>query len=368
MPASETQPQNTEMFPLYGHRDVLHDIRLRFEQNRLHHGLLISGQSGIGKSRLAIQLAGWILSQRPDNTALFDEISEKSSDIWALSPETEDFRLVCQQAHPDLICVSSEQSAQNKSGQIKAEQIRGLSHFMAHSTSRGGWRVAIIDSLDDVNIHAANAMLKLLEEPPARTVLILLSSTPGRVIPTILSRCFHIKLGGLDMADSQSVLRHLWPDADDDYLNSHALLCDGVPGQAVTLSESGCFELFIESCAYIHAPQRDHTQMMMLAEKWGAAGRHAASLRQSAVFLFDRLLSQSALMALSPTLTNSPFLQLDPVRRAAESLAGRLTPTMLSTLHTRFIEMMDKSERLYLDPKPFLSEFFAELHSQNTPR
>ena len=101
--------------------------------------------------------------------------------------------LVLRGVHPDHK-ITVPQTDDNKSGQIKIDQIRELIPFMMHKPSRGGWRVAIIDSMDDVNLNGANALLKLLEEPPEQAVLFLIASHIGHLPPTIRSRCRLVRM------------------------------------------------------------------------------------------------------------------------------------------------------------------------------
>ena len=133
--------------------------------------------------------AAWLLSQKVANTGLSgDQING-----FYVSPDDPGAKLVLNGAHPDYLLVAPVFD-DNKSGQIKINQIRTLLPFMAHKPAYGGFRVAIIDSMDEVNRNGANAMLKLLEEPPENTVIFLISSRPGQMPPTIRSRCRIVRI------------------------------------------------------------------------------------------------------------------------------------------------------------------------------
>ena len=111
-----------------------------------------------------------------------------SADYIKIDAEDAGANLVLKGSHPDYKIIVP-QTDDNKSGEIKIDQIRELHPFMMHNPARGGWRVAIIDSMDDVNRNGANALLKLLEEPPEQAILFLIASHTGHLPPTIRSRC-----------------------------------------------------------------------------------------------------------------------------------------------------------------------------------
>ena len=171
---------------IQGHDDFLADIASSLSAGRMHHAWLLTGPVGIGKAsmakwrlrgfcqRRAVQL---FLAGNPD----IKIDAEDAGTVWF------------EGAHPDYKIIVP-QTDDNKSGQIKIDQIRELPPFMMHKPARGGWRVAIIDSMDVVNRNGANALLKLLEEPPKQAVIFLISSNIGHLAPTIRSRCRLVRM------------------------------------------------------------------------------------------------------------------------------------------------------------------------------
>ena len=152
----------------------------------LANGWLIAGGEGVGKATLAFRLARALLwRERPTDFSSLDV------------PETlRAHSLVASGGHPDLFVAERQydEKKERYATEISIEVIRDLTHFLNHTASMGGWRVAIIDTADDLNRNSANALLKALEEPPPRTAIFVLSAAPGRLLATIRSRCRRIDL------------------------------------------------------------------------------------------------------------------------------------------------------------------------------
>lgn len=171
-------PAPSQTLHLYGHdslRTVLTQMR---EENRLHHALLFEGPKGIGKATLAFQLTWNILTNQ-------------SGPLKDPDPQSPDWRQMVQQSHPRVLHVSRPLDPKGERFRtvITVEEIRNIMRLSGQTSSDGGWRVVIIDSADDMNNNAANALLKTLEEPPSKVLFILISHYAGRLLPTIRSRC-----------------------------------------------------------------------------------------------------------------------------------------------------------------------------------
>ncbi|MEK9924863.1 MAG: hypothetical protein VW736_04455, partial [Alphaproteobacteria bacterium] len=216
---------------IIGHKSFERSFVEAQHRDRLHHAWLLTGPKGIGKAALALRATAWLMAE--------DAASGGYGGVdtgFTLASGDSGAKLVRNGAHPDLNVVAPLKE-DNKSGQIKIDQIRALIPFMMHKPGRAGWRVAIIDSMDEVNRNGANALLKMLEEPPERTVLFLLSSRPGRLPPTIRSRCRVARLSPISRDESDDVLRQIWPDADVEQLKILSILSEGAPGRALMLAE-----------------------------------------------------------------------------------------------------------------------------------
>jgi DNA polymerase-3 subunit delta' len=209
-----------ELGPVRGHDAAKREFLSGVQSGRLHHGWLLRGPRGVGKARLALQFAMHLLSG--DNASL------SANDASAVG------RLVTAGSHPDLRVIRRpvDDNGKQKS-EIPVESLRALSDFFALRPALGGWRVAIIDAVDELNRHGANAILKTLEEPPARAVLFLISHGERLLLPTIRSRCHAVRCGPLTEADTLSALMMAGHEAAE--AEKLARLAPGRPGRAMDL-------------------------------------------------------------------------------------------------------------------------------------
>jgi DNA polymerase III subunit delta' len=170
---------------LVGAQSAEQELLAALRGGRMHHGWLISGPKGVGKATLAFRLARFLLRFGKDPSAIARATS------LAVAPDDPIARQVASGAAQDLLVIRrprDEKTGAEKSV-IPVDEVRRLQPFFGVAAGAGGWRIAIIDSVDELNRNAANAVLKSLEEPPNRALLLLISHTPGAVLPTIRSRC-----------------------------------------------------------------------------------------------------------------------------------------------------------------------------------
>jgi len=173
---------------LFGHETAAAELTGGVKDGRLHHGWLITGREGIGKATLAYQFAIWLLARPVDRLA---------GHPLAVAPDSPAARQVRAMSHPGLLTLRRIWDPKTKrfSSVVTVDEVRRLRNFLGHTMGGDGWRAVIVDPADDLNPAAANALLKSLEEPPPQTVFLLLAAEPGRLLPTIRSRC---RLLGLD--------------------------------------------------------------------------------------------------------------------------------------------------------------------------
>ncbi len=184
-----------EAWPLVGHEAAERAFLDAFEQGRLHHGWLLEGPSGIGKATLARRFAAFLLGARGpvDAPLAIPEDDPKAQSVAA-------------GGHPDLRWLEREANEKGKLNQdITVNQVRDLNAFFALRPALGGYRVGVIDSVDDMNRNGANALLKTLEEPPSSAVLILVHHGQVPILPTIRSRCRRLRLSRLSSEDAGRV-------------------------------------------------------------------------------------------------------------------------------------------------------------------
>lgn len=213
---------------LIGHESTEAQILSAIHSGKMPHAWLISGPRGIGKATLAYRFARYVLSQSHDKESL--ELPESSPT----------FQRIKAGGHGDMLLLES--SAENKT--IKVEEARKISHFLHMTSSETSHRIVLIDSVDDMNPSAANAILKLLEEPPAHALLLLISHNPGRLLPTIRSRCRHLRMNVLSDAQVEQVLRHIAPEFDAADIRQIAPLSEGSAGFALELLASDGLALY----------------------------------------------------------------------------------------------------------------------------
>lgn len=192
---------------------------------RLHHGWLLCGPEGVGKAGFAYRAARRLLGAAPDPTR----------GPLGSAPGDPTSQLIAAQSHPDLMVLERVTEGSKARRTISVDQARELPGFFSKSPSRSEWRVAIVDSADDLNVNAANALLKILEEPPERGVLLLVTHSPGRLLPTIRSRCRRL---GFPVW-SEDRLASLLQDRvglDGDQARATARAAGGSPGRALALA------------------------------------------------------------------------------------------------------------------------------------
>jgi len=213
-----------------GRDDLERDLARLLDAGALANGWLITGAEGAGKATLAYRIAKALLDA---------EGSRASRKTLAVDPGSSAARLVTSGAHPDLFVaeIDRDENFEPKASVITIDTIRKLIQFFAHTPAMSGWRVAIIDTADDLNVSARNALLKALEEPPARTCLLLLSHAPGRLPATLRSRCRRIDLGPVSQSEVIGLLRSEGI-TDDQQAAEIARASNGRPGYSLRIANA----------------------------------------------------------------------------------------------------------------------------------
>jgi DNA polymerase-3 subunit delta' len=188
----------------------------------------LAGPDGVGKATFAYRAARRLLGAPP---------SAKHG-LMGSAPEDPVSRLVASRAHPDLMVLQRDSEDGKSRKQIPVEEARGLPEFFAKTPAMAAWRVAIVDTADDLNASGANALLKILEEPPPRGIIFLASATPAALLPTIRSRCRLLRIDPPDPAQTAGWLskRTGLADADSRRLSEMAT---AAPGRAWRFALSG---------------------------------------------------------------------------------------------------------------------------------
>ncbi|MXW90222.1 MAG: DNA polymerase III subunit delta' [Rhodospirillaceae bacterium] len=292
----ETRPGPENTHALFGHETAEAVLARAWRSGRLAHGWLLTGSEGIGKATLAFRFARAVLSGAMDGAAapaqalpgLADPASPgermanarmRNDRLPDVGPDDAAARKIAAGAHPGLRVI--RRSVNPDTGKVRGEivvgDVRRAMEFLGRTAADGGWRIVIVDPVDDMNRNAANALLKSLEEPPDKCLFLLISHVSGTVLPTIRSRCQILALSPLPAADVRAALGAAAPDlapkADEALLN----LAAGSPGRAIRLIEADAGALQDRIDAILEAPEAGGGLAALdLAEQVARSGATAA--------------------------------------------------------------------------------------------
>jgi DNA polymerase-3 subunit delta' len=273
---AETQisvPHPRETTDLFGHREAETALLNAYRSGRIPHAWLIGGPQGIGKATLAYRMARFVLTHRDPLTPAVqraDRLNVDGSDLIA--------RRIAGGAHGGLLVL--QRTANDKGVMrtvITVDETRETITFFGSTAAAEGWRVCIVDTVDELNPNAANALLKILEEPPRQSLFLLISHSPGRVLPTILSRCRRLPLRPLAKDEViQAVSRATGLASEDPALLDAAEAAEGSVGRALTLLGGDAVKLHHKTAALLATlPQVDPRELHALGDALGGSDKVA---------------------------------------------------------------------------------------------
>jgi len=265
----DERPSPRKAETLVGHEAAEARLLEAYSSGRLPHAWLITGPRGIGKATLAFRFARFLLHDGAgSDPGLFGDAPAASLHVDPADPV---FHQVAAASHPDLVTLERQRGDNDKLRQvIVVDDVRKAIGFLRHTAVAGGWRVVVVDAADDLNPNAANALLKVLEEPPEKTALLLVSHAPGRLLPTIRSRCCGLALSALAEDQVTELLQRLDPDIPAEDLAPLARLAEGSVGRAMALAEGGGLALYREMVALLaDYPRLDSERLHGFAERLG---------------------------------------------------------------------------------------------------
>lgn len=294
---------------LIGHDEAIRQIGEAFASGRMHHAWLIAGIEGIGKATLAYHIANFVLSggQNPPGKLDLNHPAGK---------------LIRAEAHPDMLVV---RRTPNEKGEMRnvivVEDALKIAAFLHKTATHSGWRVVIVDEAHVLNRFGQNAILKILEEPPARTLIVITTTAPGALLPTIRSRCRLLPLAPLDDAHMKTILARMQPDLPEEDVKRLIALAGGSIGFALKIVRTETLPLYEELLGLLGAmPELDIARLHKLADQIGRKA-DAESFEVITALLVDHLRQLVRSQALAGQKELDRPLQLWDKTRATFALA-----------------------------------------------
>lgn len=340
-------PHPREATAIFGQQAAEAEFLSAAATGRMHHGWLLTGPRGVGKATLAWRIARYLLAEAPADAGFFGAPQPPHSlDIPGDHPVN---RRLLALSEPRLFLLRRAwDSDRNRlKSVITVDEVRRLKDFFGLSATDGGRRIVIVDAADEMNPNAANALLKVLEEPPSGAVLLLVSHQPSRLLPTIRSRCRELRLATLGASDMALALQAVDTETGDP--TALAELSGGSVGAAIRLANQDGLALYAELVALLDTlPRLDRPRALKLAESVSARGNE--DRLDLVLTLIDLLLARLAragvtgppaeaakgeatiLQRLSPALAAARAwaeLQQRAGTRARQGRAVNLDPVML---------------------------------------
>lgn len=340
----EGAPHPRETRQLFGQIAAENEILSSVEGGRMHHAWLLTGPKGVGKATLAWRAARFLLARpKGSDAGLFG--APPAATTLDVEPDHPVSRRLAAMSDPGLLSLRRQWDVDRKrfKAQITVEEIRRLNAFFGLSATEGGYRIVIVDSADEMNTAAANALLKVLEEPPRNALLFLVSHRPARLLPTIRSRCRELKLRPLAPDDLAAAITQAGGNAEA--AAELAELSGGSVGEALRLLAFDGPELYrclVDLLAT--APRMDRQKAIGLAEK--AAQRGAEERLDLTIRLLDTALARLARHGAGRTGAaeatsgeNEVFTRLAPDIRKAHAWAELHRDTGARLAHGRAVNI-----------------------------
>jgi DNA polymerase-3 subunit delta' len=332
----EGAPHPREVHACFGHEAAERQLLDAYRSGRMPPAWLIGGPEGIGKATLAWRLARFVLAH-PDR----DAAAVKGAADLGVDASHPAARLIHARAHGDVSVLRREWNEKSRKPftEIRVDDVRKVLHRFQHAAAAGGFRIAIVDTADDLNRASANALLKIIEEPPDEAMFLILAHRPEQVLPTIRSRCRILSLRPLELASLEAAVLGLgepWSDTEPAILRRAAVRAQGSVRQCLRLLTGDALAL-LEGIGSILAalPKVDGRKLHALCDALEADGSDdsfAMCLEAILDWLAARL--QDSAPAGRPASRLAPFAEVwDKVTaaaREAESLNLDRRPLLLT--------------------------------------
>jgi DNA polymerase-3 subunit delta' len=334
----ENAPHPRQTAGLVGHAAAERAFLEAYRARRMPHAWIIGGPEGVGKATLAWRVARFLLANPDPQSASVQRA--QTLDVGAMCPAA---RQIAALSSADVALLRRQWNEKVKKlyTEIRVDEVRAAMRIFQHAAGGNGWRIAIIDSADELNRNAANALLKIIEEPPARSLFLLIAHRPGRILPTIRSRC---RLLMLEPLSEDEVVRAIemtgasHPTLD---IEAAARRADGSVKGALRLleAESGQFDAGLEHLL-ARLPELDWAKVHALGD--AVAGRDNEAAYESLMANVFSYLHRS-------------------VRNGAARGPARLQP--YADAWEKILDAARQTEALNLDKRPLILSIFADLEA-----
>ena len=300
---------------IVGHDRAVADFRRAWDSRALHHAWLLAGPRGVGKGTFARLAVRRVLAEAAG--PVFDLPDLDTPDVHPIA------RLIDAGSHPDLRSLARlpKEKGEGLARSITVKQVRELGEFLNLTPGLSDWRAVVIDSADHLEREGANALLKMLEEPPPNTIFFLVSHAPGRLLPTIRSRCRRLDFRKLGDDVMKSILERHLPDSSDAQRQRLIGFANGSAGRALAIAELDLGPLEEKALAILRQGDPTNERRVQLADelgKKGAADRYAMFLE-----LIPSLLAQQS-RTLAPAERDRAIAAYEKVRELT-AIAPRLS-------------------------------------------
>lgn len=275
-------PQPRFAVDMTGHKVIEQQLLDAINAGKIPHAMIFAGPQGIGKSTMAFRFIKAMLAAKVDSgPSLFGTPEPSVLTTLSVNPEDQSARLVVSGGHPDLLVVERK-ADEAKGGRLKdvdVEQIREIPGFLHMTPFMGGWRMVIIDDADTMTRSSQNALLKVLEEPPKNSILILIAHRPGMLISTIKSRCRTIDFSPLAQDEFDSLIKRAMPAVSRNDMDALYNIAGGSIGESLQLMQDGALKSLHQVTALIQTwPEISWKDIHLMAEVLGGKGNDDTAL------------------------------------------------------------------------------------------
>lgn len=285
------------MTTLIGHEEIEKELLDLFNTGRMPHGLIINGAKGIGKATLAYKFTRFLFKHGatdPNQDSLFGDGAEDAATSLDISSDDPIFSRVASGGHSDLLTLERLYDAtKNKTAEsLAVGELRRVEPFLRKTASDGGWRIVLIDDADTMNRNAQNALLKILEEPPKNTLIVLITHRLGALIPTIRSRARLMNIGNLTPDTMTELLSRQGHTLNQSQLEIITSMADGSFGKTLEILEEGGLDSFAQTVAILNEGRNiDWRAIHHLGNQCAKAGQEQAykNLTQTILWIYKTL-------------------------------------------------------------------------------